>query len=199
MNSIKMRQAMNIEHNNQTVRILWQGFWIAAMILGLTVGNASALDVTSKEDAVKAVFSGADKIVKKRIRLSTAQRAAIGKLTTRVVRDKSMTFYTGKKGGQAMGYAVVERVTNRSWTISYVVVMNADGSIKDVEVLNYEGARNWGVQYESWLKQFFGKTADSDFQSVSGITGATVSVRTVSAGVQKVVSAYQVIFLDKVK
>ena len=190
---------MKTENIKQTVRVLWQGFWVTAMILGLTVSTASALDVSSKEEAIKFVFQGADKIVKKRIRLSTAQRAAIGKLTTQVIRDKAMTFYIGKKGGQAMGYAVAERVTNRSWTISYVVVMNADGSIKNVEVLNYEGARNWGVQYESWLKQFFGKKADSDFQSVSGITGATVSVRTVTAGVRKVVSAYQVIFLDKVK
>jgi Na+-translocating ferredoxin:NAD+ oxidoreductase RnfG subunit len=199
MNIIKMRQAMKTNFNKQTVRVLWQGFWVAAMILGLTAGNASALDVSSKEEAVRAVFSGADKIVKKRIRLSTAQRAAIGKLSTQVVRDKAMSFYIGQKGGQTMGYAVAERVINRSWTISYVVVMNADGSVKNVEVLNYEGARNWGVQYESWLKQFFGKKADSDFQSVSGITGATVSVRTVTAGIQKVVSAYQVIFLDKVK
>ncbi|MDH3257608.1 MAG: FMN-binding protein, partial [Nitrospinota bacterium] len=165
----------------------------------LTASNTSALDVSSKEEAIRFVFAGADKIVKKRIRLSTAQRAAIGKLTTRVIRDKAMSFYIGQKDGQTMGYAVTERVTNRSWTISYVVVMNSDGSIKDVEVLNYEGARNWGVQYESWLKQFFGMKADSDFRSVSGITGATVSVRTVTAGVQKVVSAYKVIFLDKVK
>lgn len=190
---------MKTETIKQTARVLWNGFWAAAMILGLTAGNASALDVASKEEAIKLVFQGADKIIKKRIRLSTPQRAAIGKLSTQVIRDKAMSFYIGKKGGQTLGYAVVERVTNRSWTISYVVVMNADGSVKNVEVLNYEGARNWGVQYESWLKQFYGKKADSDFQSVSGITGATVSVRTVSAGVQKIVSAYQVIFLDKVK
>lgn len=190
---------MKTETIKQTVRIFWQGFWAAAMILGLTAGNASALNVSSKEEAIKLVFSGADKIIKKRIRLTTPQRAAIGKLSTRVVRDKTMSFYIGKKGGQTLGYAVVERVTNRSWTISYVVVMNEDGTVKHVEVLNYEGARNWGVQYESWLKQFYGANANSDFRSVSGITGATVSVRTITAGVQKVVSAYQVIFLDKVK
>lgn len=190
---------MKTENIKQTARILWQGIGVLAVVLGLMVGNASALDVSSTQDAVKAAFSGADKIVKKRIRLTTPQRAAIGKLSTRVIRDKTMNFFIGKKGGQIMGFAVVERVTNRSWSISYMVVMNADGSVKDVEVLNYEGARNWGVQYESWLKQFFGMKADSDFRGVSGITGATISVRTISAGVQKVAAAYQVIFLDKVK
>ncbi len=190
---------MKTENIKQTVRVLWQGFWATAMVLGLTAGNASALDVSSKEEAVKMAFHGADKIVKKRIRLSIPQRAAIGKLSTQTVRDKTMSFYIGKKGGQAMGYAVVERVANRSWTIGYMVVMNADGSIKHVEVLNYEGARSWSVQYESWLKQFFGMKAGSDFRSISGITGATISVRTIAAGVHKIVSAYQVIFLDKIK
>jgi H+/Na+-translocating ferredoxin:NAD+ oxidoreductase subunit G len=190
---------MKTENIKQTVRILWQGLWVVAMVLGLMAGNASALDVSSKEEAVKTAFPGADKIVKKRIRLTTPQRAAIGKLSTQMIRDKTMSFYIGKKGGQSMGYAVVERVSNRSWTIGYMVVMNTDGSIKDVEVLNYEGARSWSVQYESWLKQFLGMTADSDFRSVSGITGATISVHTIVVGVRKIVAAYQVIFLDKVK
>lgn len=178
----------------------WVGsFWMMALVLGLLAGNAWALDVSSKEEAIKWAFKGADKIIKKRIRLSTPQRAAIGKLTTQVTRDKTISFFVGKKGGQIMGFAAVERVSNRSWSISYLVVMNADGSIKDVEVLNYEGARNWGVQYESWLKQFFGMTAKSDFRSISGITGATISVRTISAGVHKIAAAYKVIFLDKIK
>ena len=182
-----------------TVRTLWLGCWALAAVLGLMAGNALALNVSSKEDAVKAAFPGADKIVKKRIRLSTPQRAAIGKLSAQVVRDKVMSFYVGQKGGQTMGYAVVERTVNRSWTISYMVVMNSDGTVKDVEVLNYEGARNWGIQYESWLEQFFGMTAESDFRGVSNITGATISVRTITAGVQKIAAAYRVIFLDKVK
>lgn len=190
---------MNTENFKRTVRILWQGLWVMVIVLGLMAGNASALNVTSTQDAVKAAFSGADKIIKKRIRLTTPQRAAIGKLTTRVIRDKVMIFYVGVKGGQNMGFAMVERVVNRSWTISYMVVMNSDGSVKNVEVLNYEGARNWGVQYDSWLNQFDGMKAGSDFRGVSGITGATISVRTITAGVQKITAAYQVIFLDKVK
>lgn len=190
---------MNTENAKHTVGLLWKGLWMAAIILGLAAGNASALDVSTTEDAVKAAFSGADKIVKKRIRLTTPQRAAIGKLATQVVRDEVMVFYVGVKGGQNMGYATVEQVVNRSWTIAYMVVMNSNGSIQNVEVLNYVGARNWGVQYDSWLNQFLGMTSDSDFRGVSGITGATISVRTITAGVQKAAAAYRVIFLDKVK
>lgn len=191
---------MKTENIKQMVQVLWLGFWGVAMILGLMVGNASALEASSKEEAIKMVFAGADKIVKKRIRLSTPQRAAIGKLTTQTIRDKTMSFYIGKKGGQTMGFAVVEAVKNRSWTMRYIVVMNTDGSVKDVEVLELEGPRgNWGVQHSSWLDQFSGMKADSDFRSVNTINGAFVSSRTIRAGVRKAVSAYQVIFIDKVK
>jgi H+/Na+-translocating ferredoxin:NAD+ oxidoreductase subunit G len=191
---------MKTENIKQTVRVLWRGVWIVAMVLGLMAGNASALEASSKEEAVKMVFSGADKIVKKRIRLTTPQRAAIGKLSTQTIRDKTMAFYSGKKGGQTLGYAVVEAVKSRSWTMRYIVVMNTDGSVKEVEVLELEGPRgNWGVQHSSWLKQFNGMKADSDFQSISAVNGAFVASRTIRAGVRKVASAYQVIFLDKVK
>jgi hypothetical protein len=195
-----MRQAMKTENIKQKVWILWQGFWVTAMVLGLMAGNGFALEAPSKEEAVKMVFSGADKIVKKRIRLSTSQRAAIGKLTTQTIRDKAITFYIGKKGGQTLGYAVAEAVKSRSWTMRYIVVMNADGSVKEVEVLELEGPRgNWGVQHSSWLDRFSGMKADSDFQSINTINGAVVASRTIRAGVRKAASAYQVIFLDKVK
>ena len=191
---------MKTENIKQTGRILWMGLWGVAMVFGLMMGNASTLEASSKEDAIKGIFTGADKIVKKRIRLSTSQRAAIGKLTTQTIRDKTMSFYIGKKGGQDMGYAVMEAVKSRSWTMRYIVVMNADGTVQNVEVLELEGPRgNWGVQHSSWLKQFSGMKADSDFQSINPINGAFVSSRTILAGVRKAVSAYQVIFLDKVK
>jgi len=195
-----MRQAMKTENIKQTFRILWQGLGVIVMVLGLVVGNASAQGASSKEDALKKIFSGADKIVKKRVRLTTPQRAAIGKLITQTVRDKTMSFYIGKKGGQSMGFAVMESVKNRSWTMRYIVVMNTDGSVKDVDVLELEGPRgNWGIQHSSWLDQFSGMKADSDFRSINAINGAFVSSRTIRAGVRKAVSAYQVIFIDKVK
>lgn len=191
---------MKTENIKRTVRILWQGLGISVMVLGLMVGNASALKASSKEEALKIVFAGADKIVKKRIRLTTPQRAAIGKLSTKITRDKIMSFYIGEKGGQAMGYAVMEAVKNRSWTMRYIVVMNTDGTVQNVEVLDLEGPRgNWGIQSDSWLKQFSGMDANSDFQSISTVNGAFVAVRTITEGVRKVASAYQVIFLDKVK
>ena len=134
---------MKTENIKQAVRILWQGFWVAAMIMGLTAGNGLLLWMfPSKEEAVKTGFlrSGQNRI-KKRIRLSTPQRAAIGKLSTQVVRDKAMSFLHWEKRRADPGIRRGGRVKNRSWTISYMVVMNTDGSVKDVEVLNYEGAR----------------------------------------------------------
>lgn len=62
---------MKTENIKQTVRVLCRGLGLAAMVLGLMAGNASALEASSKEEAIKSVFAGADKIVKKRIRLST--------------------------------------------------------------------------------------------------------------------------------
>ncbi len=159
---------------------------------------ALALDVSSKEEALRIVFKGSDKIVKKKIVLSGPQKREIGKLANQKITEKRLIFYVGMKGDTPTGYAMIESQKNRSWTISYLTLVNLDGTVKDVEVLNYEGARIWSIQYDTWLKQFFGKDANSDF-TPSSITGATVSARTIAQGVNKAVAAYKVIFLDKVK
>jgi len=172
----------------------WLVFCLAIFLTGVMASSSWALEVSSKEEAIKLAFPGAEKIVKKRIFLKDAQRAAIAKICKRAMLNKRVNFYVGYKGGQPMGYATLETVTNRTWPISYIVVMNSDGTIQDVEVLNYQGARNWGVQAESWLKQFFGKNADSDFSAPTGITGATVSVRTINKGVHCAVASYKVLF-----
>jgi len=168
--------------------------FLVIFLAGMMASSSWALDVSSKEEALKLAFPGAEKIVKKRLFLKDSQRAAIAKICKRSMPNKRINFYIGYKGGQPMGYATLETVTNRTWPISYIVVMNSDGTIQDVEVLNYQGARNWGVQAESWLKQFFGKNADSDFSSPTGITGATVSVRTINKGVHCAVASYKVLF-----
>lgn len=190
MNSLNMKKSRQLIYTWVPMMAVFA--WI------FMVAPALALNVSTKEEALKIVFKGSDKIIKKKIVLSGPQKNEIGKLSQQKITEKRLVFYIGMKGGSPTGYALVESQKNRSWAISYLTLVNPDGTVKDVEVLNYEGARIWSIQYESWLQQFFGKDANSDF-TPSSITGATVSARTIAQGVNKAVAAYKVIFLDKIK
>ena len=80
-----------------------------------------------------------------------------------------------------------------------MVVINPDGTVKDVEIMVYREPHGWEVRFESFMKQFFGRGGDDPFNDIHSITGATLSVRSMTRGVRKAVVEYKVLFLDKIE
>ncbi|KMP10327.1 hypothetical protein UZ36_07965 [Candidatus Nitromaritima sp. SCGC AAA799-C22] len=148
----------------------------------------------TKKRALEIAFPGADKIDKEKKWLTDEQRETIGKIIHQKVDDKRLTFYIGKKSGKPMGYMLIDHRIGKSFPITYMVVLNIDGTVRDVEIMIYREPRGWEVKYESFLSQFFGRDAESDFREINSITGATLSVNAITGGVQKAVAAYQVLY-----
>ncbi len=150
----------------------------------------------TKKQALEVAFPGADKVEKEKKWLTDEQRQAIGKLCFQTITEKRMTFYVGKKNGRPMGYMMIDNVIGKSFPITFMVVLNEDGTVRDVEILVYREPRGWEVRDKSFLSQFFGKDSASDFRSINSITGATLSVRSMTRGVYKAVAAYKVLYPD---
>ena len=91
---------------------------------------------------------------------------------------------------------VIDSVIGKSFPITFMVVLNVDGTVRDVEIMVYREPRGWEVRYKSFLGQYLGRNAESDFREIHSITGATLSVNGVTRGVQKAVAAYKVLYLD---
>lgn len=145
-------------------------------------------------------FPKADQVKKEKKWLTDTQRDAIGKILGEEYRERRVTYYLGMdKEGQPIGAMVIGNEIGRSYPITFMVVINPDGMVKDVEVMVYREPHGWEVRFESFLSQFFGRNADNRFDNIHGITGATLSVRSMTRGVKKAVAEYQVIYIDKVK
>ena len=72
--------------------------------------------------------------------------------------------------------------------ISFLVVFNLEGKVIQSEVVKYREDHGWQVQDESWLNQFKGRDFNSSFlvgQDIDGISGATISVNSLSKGINK--------------
>lgn len=151
----------------------------------------------TKKQALEAAFPGNDKIEKEKKWLTDSQREAIGKAFGEPVKDRRLTWYVGMKAGKVLGYMLIDHRVGKSFPITFMVVINPDGTVRDVEIMVYREPRGWEVRYESFLRQFFGMSAESDFREINSITGATLSVRSVTRGVQKAVAAFKVLYLDK--
>jgi Na+-translocating ferredoxin:NAD+ oxidoreductase RnfG subunit len=151
----------------------------------------------TKKQALEKSFPGADEIVKERKWLTKEQGEKITELSLQKFDEKRLTWYVGMKAGKPMGYMWVGNEIGKSYPITFMVVLNVDGTVRDVEVMVYREPRGWEVRYPSFLDQFLGRDSDSDFREINSITGATLSVRGITKGVTKAVSAYKVLYLDE--
>lgn len=63
-------------------------------------------------------------------------------------------------------------------TFDYIVVFDANFSIKKIEIAQYPGAYGYQICRRSWLKQFTGKTPSLKLnEDIDGVSGATVSAQ----------------------
>ncbi len=154
----------------------------------------------TKKEAFEVAFPGAEKIKKEKKWLTDAQRAAIGEILGGEYKKRRVTYYFGlNEEGKPIGAMVIGNEIGRSYPITFMVVLDSDGTVKDVEIMVYREPHGWEVRFESFLSQFFGLNAGDPFDNINNITGATLSVRSMTRGVKKAVAEYQVIFKDKIK
>ena len=184
-------------------------FFLAYLVMGIALGifvpssfseeEEKVLDVQvylTKKRAFEIAFPGADKVDLEKKWLTDEQKKAIGDLCLQKFEPNRVTFYVGKRGGVPMGYAIIDHEIGKSFPITFMVVLNVDGSVRDVEILVYREPRGWEVRYPSFMDQFTGKNADTDYRIINSITGATLSVRAMVKGVSRATAAYKVLYLS---
>jgi len=174
--------------------------------LMLTVGAAEEEYVEqmflTKQQALQLAFPGVKKVKKKKVWLTDTQKAAIQKIMGNQFeyKERRVTHYFGlDEAGNPIGAMVIGNEIGRSYPITFMVVLNTDGTVKDVEIMVYREPHGWEVRFESFMSQFFGRDASDSFGDINNITGATLSVRSMTKGVKQAVAEFQVIYKDKVK
>ncbi len=150
----------------------------------------------TKKQAFEIAFPGADTVDREKKWLTNEQKKAIGELCLQKIEASRMNFYVGKKGGVPISYAFIDHEIGKSFPITFMVVLNVDGTVRDVEIMVYREPRGWEVRYPSFMDQFTGKTADTDYRTINSITGATLSVRAMVKGVSRATAAYKVLYLS---
>jgi uncharacterized protein with FMN-binding domain len=87
------------------------------------------------------------------------------------------------------GYLVVERVVGKHEYITVAIGINPNGTVKQVEIMDYRESYGYEVRDASWRAQFVGKSAGSPLQlgaDIKNISGATLSSKHITDGVKRV-------------
>jgi uncharacterized protein with FMN-binding domain len=92
------------------------------------------------------------------------------------------------------GYFVVDRVVGKHEFITMAVGINPNGTVKQIEIMDYRESYGFEVRDAAWRAQFVGKSASSPLQlnaDIKNISGATLSSKHVTDGVKRILQRYQ--------
>ena len=92
------------------------------------------------------------------------------------------------------GWFIVDEVVGKHEMITYAVGIHANGQIQGVEILEYNETYGEQIREKKWLQQFKGRDANQTLrfnEDIKNITGATLSSKHVTNGVQRLMVLYR--------
>ena len=110
-------------------------------------------------------------------------------------RDK-LYYWTISQGDTTIAYAFLDNVIGKSMPITFLVLLNINGDIINTNVIKYREAYGGEVSNKGWLQQFINRNNNSSYtigKDIDGISGATISVKSMSKGMQKITALYPLI------
>lgn len=102
--------------------------------------------------------------------------------------SKFVYYYEIILNEEIVGYAILDNVLGKVKPITFMVMFNIDKTIKSVDVIKYREQHGGAVESKSWLDQFQNANLNSNLElneDIDGISGATISVKSVISGVKK--------------
>lgn len=144
-----------------------------------------------KEESIKAIesfYNDNVEITDKTFKISKKIKNEIqNKVKQKFFRDQ-IYYWSIKKDGIDKGYALLDNSKGKSMPITYLVIFNMDQEIIHSKIIKYREAYGGEVSGERWLAQFNKMKQDSLYtfpEDISGISGATISVASVTKGFSK--------------
>ena len=161
-------------------------------LAALPVRAAAQEQLLTREQALKEVFPEAATTAEETRTLSATQRGRLEHdLGRRIDEDEILVSRVFDASGGLRGYAVVSEEVGKYRPITFMVGVNPDFSVRDVAVMVYRESRGGDVKRKRFLNQYRGKSARDPIdvnRDIINISGATISVRSMNAGVKRVLA-----------
>jgi hypothetical protein len=143
----------------------------------------------TEEEAVKITLPTSERIRKTVIRLSQEKKDLIEQRIGWKFPEESFEVYIGETGDRIDGYAMVHNTIGKHKHMTYMVGVDAKGACSNVELLVFREAKGAEVGRKRFNAQYEGKTVSDPIRinkDIINISGATMSVRSINAGVKRV-------------
>lgn len=150
------------------------------------------------DQALKEVFPEAVRSVREARAIPHVVRQRLEReLGRRIDEDSVEVTRVYDAHGIFRGYAIVTEEIGKYRPITFMVGVTPELTVRDVSVLVYRESRGGEVKRKRFLSQYRGKSAHDPIdvnRDIINISGATISVRSVNAGVKRVLAEVTALF-----
>jgi hypothetical protein len=163
--------------------------WTPIVLVGPAIAGHAATYL-SVEQAQQVIFPGVQ-LIPADVTLDAAQVTAIEKQSGVRVRNREQKVWKAPE----RGWFIVDEVLGKHEFITYAVGLDADGSVKQIEIMDYRETYGSEVRNADWRAQFVGKTSESKLvlgDGIANVSGATLSCRHITDGVRRLLAFHDV-------
>jgi Na+-translocating ferredoxin:NAD+ oxidoreductase subunit G len=163
---------------------------IILFIILFTVSNFPQEIKERTESIIRSNFSGPVNLEMIKYELPKNTRQKIESAARQKFFSGEVYVYKIFSGNEIKGYAILDNVYGKSMPITFLVIFDPGGNVQSAEVIKYREQYGGAVQNRSWIDQFKGKNIESGYaigKDVNTISGATISVNSLTAGIRKTV------------
>jgi len=146
--------------------------------------------------AQKICFTNATDFVSADLKLTREQMKSIEKNSGVRVRLEAQKIWRAQEGNRFLGWFIEDEVLGKHEFIHWALALNPDGTVKQIEILDYHETYGYEVRNEKWRAQFAGKSSKSKLKlddDIKNISGATLSCRHITDGVKRLLALYDLV------
>jgi hypothetical protein len=150
------------------------------------------------DDAARLMFPESDHIRAEVLTLSPEQKKLIEERIGWHFPETTFDCFIGETKGKVDGWAFIQNTVGKHKPMTYMVGVDPNGEANSVEVLVYREARGSEVRTKRFNYQYQGKTPYDPIRinrDIINISGATMSVRSMSAGVKRALVLVEELYL----
>jgi Na+-transporting NADH:ubiquinone oxidoreductase subunit C len=163
----------------------------SAIVVGAGAIPCYAATYLTVEQAQKICFTNATQFASADVKLTSDQMKAIAKDSGVRVRLDTQKVWRAMDGDKFLGWLIQDEVLGKHEFISWVLALNADGSVRQIEILDYRETYGYEIRNEKWRAQFTGKQHGAKLKladDIKNISGATLSCRHITDGVKRLLA-----------
>ncbi len=179
-----------IEEPQERIEESQERIWDHELNRWLTPEELGHLEIYfSEEEAAEVMFPDSEKIRREILTITDDQKAFVEQVIGWEFPEYTFDVFIGETQGNIDGYAMIQNTIGKHRPITYMVGVTSTGECMNFEVMVYREARGNEIATKRFNYQYQGKTIGDPIRinrDIINITGATMSVRSASAGVKRV-------------